>query len=120
VEEIEAVNILEASKWAMQRALSALPIEPDYLLLDAVTLPGIRRQEGIIRGDALCACISAASILAKTSRDQYMEALDQAFPHYGFSKNKGYGTRAHIEAIGRYGPCPAHRMSFLGGIMGAP
>jgi ribonuclease HII len=113
VEEIETVNILEATKTAMRRALAGLSHTPDYVLLDALTLPGIRNQEGIPGGDGLCACISAASVLAKTARDHYMEELDKAYPLYGFAKHKGYGTRAHAEAIRRYGPCPAHRMSFL-------
>jgi ribonuclease HII len=119
-EEIEAVNILEAAKRAMTRALDGLSHTPDYVLLDALTLPGVRRQEGIVGGDALCACISAASVLAKTARDRYMEDLDREFPLYGFGKHKGYGTREHVAAIRKYGPCPAHRMSFLSRIWPVP
>jgi ribonuclease HII len=120
VEEIEALNILEATKTAMRRALDGLSQAPDYLLLDALTLPGIRNQEGIVRGDALCACISAASVLAKTARDRCMEELDGEFPLYGFRKHKGYGTRAHVAAIQEYGPCRVHRMSFLSRIWAPP
>jgi ribonuclease HII len=114
VEEIDRFNILGATKLAMKRALSGLAIRPDYLLLDALRLDLAIPQEGIIKGDARCACISAASILAKTYRDRLMERLDALYPQYHLAQNKGYPTEIHRLAVARHGPSPCHRKTFLG------
>ena len=112
-EEIDRVNILNATKNAM--ALAAKDAPCDLFLVDAIDrldVPGEVR--GIIHGDALCYSIAAASILAKVTRDRLMRELDEQYPMYGFAKNKGYGTAQHIAALKEYGPCPAHRRSFIG------
>ena len=112
-EEIDRVNILDATKNAM--ALAAKDAPCDLFLVDAIDrldVPGEVR--GIVHGDALCYSIAAASILAKVTRDRLMRELDQQYPQYGFAKNKGYGTAQHIAALKEYGPCPAHRRSFIG------
>ena len=112
-EEIDRVNILNATKNAM--ALAAKDAPCDLFLVDAIdklNVPGEVR--GIIHGDALCYSIAAASILAKVTRDRLMRELDEQYPQYGFAKNKGYGTAQHIAALKEYGPCPAHRRSFIG------
>lgn len=112
-EEIDNVNILQATYLAMQRALSRLRQSPHFVLADAVTIPAIPfPQEGIIGGDALCACIAAASIVAKVTRDRLMRQCDSLYPQYGFASHKGYGTPDHLEALRLYGPCPIHRQSF--------
>lgn len=115
VEEIEQHNILQATFLAMRRAVEALPIVPAYILVDGNRLPsGLPAPaEAVVKGDALSASIAAASILAKVSRDRYLRELDRQYPAYGFSKHKGYGTRAHMDAIRAYGVTPAHRPSFL-------
>ena len=112
--EIAEYNILGASLLAMRRAVSSLQIPAQAALVDGnrdplLTIP----STCVVRGDSRCACIAAASILAKVSRDRYMLELDAKYPQYGFAKHKGYPTRAHYEAILRYGPCPAHRLYFL-------
>jgi ribonuclease HII len=112
-QEIDELNILGATKLAMARALDALKVKPDYLLLDAVRLPIEIPQESIIQGDAKVACISAASILAKTCRDRIMEQWDMVYPEYGFRQNKGYPTASHRKIVIEIGPCPIHRQSFL-------
>lgn len=114
-EEIDRLNILGATKLAMERALAELSrrLRPDYLLLDALKLAVDFPQEGIVKGDAKVACIAAASILAKTCRDRIMEELEARYPGYGFARHKGYPTAAHREAVLRLGPCPVHRRSFL-------
>ena len=112
-EEIDRVNILNATKNAM--ALAAKDAPCDLFLVDAIDhldVPGEVR--GIVHGDALCYSIAAASILAKVTRDRLMRELDEQYPQYGFAKNKGYGTAQHIAALKEYGPCPAHRRSFIG------
>ena len=112
-EEIDRVNILNATKNAM--ALAAKDAPCDLFLVDAIDrldVPGEVR--GIVHGDALCYSIAAASILAKVTRDRLMRELDEQYPQYGFAKNKGYGTAQHIAALKAYGPCPAHRRSFIG------
>lgn len=114
VEEIDRFNILGATKLAMGRALSGLSIQPDYLLLDALRLDLCIPQEGIVKGDARCACISAASVLAKTYRDRLMEGLDALYPQYHLAQNKGYPTERHRLAVARHGPSPCHRKTFLG------
>jgi len=110
--EIDGVNILEASRLAMQRALAALGVECDYLLLDAIRIDSALPQKPLIHGDALCFSIAAASILAKTERDRALNRWDAVFPEYGLAQNKGYGTRDHLEALDRLGPTTLHRFSF--------
>ncbi len=112
VEEIDRLNILEATRLAMARAAEGAPC--GLFLLDAmegVVLPGEVRS--IIHGDAVCYSIAAASILAKVARDRLMDALDAEFPVYGFAAHKGYGTARHIAALREHGPCPAHRALFV-------
>lgn len=113
-ERIDEINILQATYEAMREAIAALRAQPDVVVADAVTIPEIRiPQVGIIKGDAQCASIAAASILAKVTRDRLMEEYDAWYPEYGFAGHKGYGTKAHIEAIQQYGPCPIHRRTFI-------
>lgn len=121
---IDEINILQADYEAMRIALQqtsamlqakGLADEPGLLLNDAVTIPGVDiPQESIIKGDAKSVSIAAASILAKVTRDHLMEEYDALYPEYGFARNKGYGTKEHIEALKRLGPCPIHRHSFIG------
>ena len=112
---IDEINILQATLLAMKRAVACLPLEPDYLLIDALTLPGFPRgQKGIIHGDNLCMTIAAASIVAKVMRDRLMDRYHQEFPQYQFNAHKGYGTRAHLQKIKEFGPSPLHRKTFRG------
>lgn len=121
---IDEINILQADYEAMRIALQqtsamlqakGLADAPGLLLNDAVTIPGVDiPQESIIKGDAKAVSIAAASILAKVTRDHLMEEYDALYPEYGFARNKGYGTKEHIEALKRLGPCPIHRRSFIG------
>ena len=115
VAEIEEHNILNATMMAMNRAVSGLKQPPDYLLIDGNRLPpGLPTPAAaIVGGDARCFCIAAASVLAKVARDRYMRTMDTHYPMYGFRQHKGYGTKAHTDAILTYGPCPEHRLSFL-------
>ena len=114
VEEIERENILNATFLAMNRAIGGLSMTPDLALIDGNQNRGIRFESRcIIGGDGKCASIAAASVLAKVTRDRKMTELAEQYPQYGFEKHKGYGTKAHYEALRRYGPCPVHRMSFL-------
>ena len=114
VEEIEELNILRATFLAMNRAIEGLAIRPDLALIDGNQNRDIRMPSRcIVHGDARCASIAAASILAKVSRDRLMTELAEKYPEYGFAQHKGYGTKAHMEAIRRYGPSPMHRLSFL-------
>ncbi len=118
---IDRINILEATKLAMRAALDHLPIRPDHLLIDALTLPGIPLpQQGIIRGDARSVSIAAASIVAKVFRDRLMGELDLEFPEYGFAAHKGYGTARHRAALARLGPCRVHRLTFRGVLPESP
>lgn len=111
---IDEINILQATYEAMREAVGKLKITPDILLNDAVTIPGVDiRQIPIIKGDAKSISIGAASIVAKVTRDRLMVQYDEIYPMYGFSGNKGYGAKAHIEALKKYGPCPIHRKSFI-------
>lgn len=111
---IDEINILNATYEAMRMAVSKLSVVPDLLLNDAVTIPGIDiEQVPIIKGDAKSASIAAASIVAKVTRDRMMEEYDQIYPQYQFAKNKGYGTKAHIEAIKEAGICDLHRRTFV-------
>ena len=114
VEEIEELNILRAALLAMDRAIAQLEPQPALALIDGNTTKGISLPaRSVIGGDGKCACIAAASVLAKVTRDHLMLELAEQYPQYGFEKHKGYGTKAHYEAIDLYGPCPAHRPSFL-------
>lgn len=120
-EEIDEINILQATYKAMRMAIDKLSKRPEVLLNDAVIITGIDEsihQEKIIKGDAKSVSIAAASILAKVTRDRYMEELGEKYPEYGFEKHKGYGTKAHIEAIKKYGITPEHRKTFLKNIIG--
>ena len=112
--EIDEINILQATFLAMERALSQLKVRPDLVLID-----GNRQKDfglpvkTVVKGDSLSANIAAASVLAKVTRDNIMVELAQQYPEYGFEIHKGYGTKAHYEALRTYGPCPIHRRSFL-------
>lgn len=113
-EEIDRVNILQATFLAMAQAVEALPTPADYALVDGNRMPPLPIPgETIVKGDATSASIAAASILAKVSRDRLLRRLDEEHPEYGFAKHKGYGTQAHYEAIRKYGLLPEHRRSFL-------
>ena len=115
VEEIDRMNILQARLLAMRRAISALEQRPDYILVDGNRDPQPEEAPTllIVKGDAKSASIAAASILAKVARDRTMLALDAEYPQYDFARHKGYPTLLHRERILRYGPCPAHRKTFL-------
>lgn len=113
VEEIDAVNILQATHAGMRRAAAALLPEVDFLLVDGLPVPDLPRpSRSIVEGDAKSLLIAAASVLAKVTRDRLMVELDSRYPQYGFAKHKGYGTPDHLAALDRHGPCPAHRKSF--------
>ena len=110
---IDRINILQATYEAMRRAILSMRVFPEYVIVDGRPIPGLPLpQEGIVKGDSLSISIGAASIVAKVVRDRIMEMYDLIFPQYGFARNKGYGTKEHIEALFRYGPCPIHRRSF--------
>lgn len=112
--QIDEMNILQATYEAMRKAISNMSVKPDILLNDAVTIPGVDiRQVPIIKGDAKSISIAAASIVAKVTRDRLMEAYDKVFPGYDFASNKGYGSAKHIEAIKKLGLTPIHRLSFV-------
>ena len=112
-EEIDKINILEATKKAMRSAASSVPA--DVFLIDAVKGLGLNGREiSIIKGDATSYSIAATSIVAKVIRDRQMIEMDKLYPEYGFIRNKGYGTKEHIDALRRIGPCPVHRKSFIG------
>jgi len=114
-ETIDQINILQATLRAMREALAQIQPPPDYLLIDALTLSGIPTpQEGIIHGDAMSVSIAAASIIAKVTRDRQMRAYHDQWPQYDFTRHKGYGTKAHLDAIRQHGPSPIHRMTFRG------
>jgi len=116
---IDEINILNAACLAMKKALDGLAEKPDYILLDAVTLKDVDiPQKGIIKGDALSLSIAAASIIAKVERDRMISAYDEMYPHFAFSKHKGYGTKEHIECIKKYGLLPIHRRSFTKNFQG--
>ncbi len=116
-EEIDRVNILEATRLAMRRAAQGAPC--GVFLIDAVTGLGLPGEErAIIRGDSVSYSIAAASIVAKVTRDREMRLMHDAFPEYGFLRNKGYGTPEHLAALRRNGPCRLHRASFIGGLCG--
>ena len=113
-ERIDEINILQATYEAMRDAIGSLKVQPDLLLNDAVTIPGVNvKQVPIIKGDAKSISIGAASIIAKVTRDRLMVEYDKVFPEYDFAGNKGYGSAAHIQALKKYGPTPIHRRSFI-------
>ncbi len=116
--EIDGINILEATFLAMNRALKQIEGSFDLALIDGNRNKGIEYPSvTVIKGDALCADIAAASILAKVSRDRFMYTMAEKYPQYGFEKHKGYGTKLHYENIAKYGVCPIHRKTFLKGIV---
>lgn len=118
-DRVDEINILQATYEAMRLAISKLGVEPEVLLNDAVTIPGIAvSQVPIVKGDSKSVSIAAASIMAKVTRDHMMEEYDKIFPEYGFAKHKGYGTAFHINALKEFGPCPIHRRSFIKNFVG--
>ncbi len=120
LEEIESVNILEATYLAMNRAIEGLSVKPDFALIDGNRVPrGINIPcETIVKGDSKSMSVAAASVLAKVTRDRLMLEYDKKYPEYNFKKHKGYGTKEHTELIKQYGPCEIHRLSFLKNILG--
>jgi len=111
--DIDRINILQATYLAMRRAVANLAIQPEHILVDGRAIPDVPcPQTGIVHGDDRSLSIAAASIVAKVTRDRLMVQLDEQYPEYGFARHKGYGTRDHVLAIRRYGPCPVHRKSF--------
>jgi len=116
--EIDALNILQATFLAMRRAVLSMTMLPDHVLVDGNRLPslhglgGVVTARAVIGGDAKHAAISAASILAKTARDSYMDQMDRIYPQYAFATHKGYGTATHQRLLSLHGPCPLHRQSF--------
>lgn len=113
VDYIDNYNILNSTLMAMKNAVGKLAVKPEYILVDALRIPGTDiPQEPIIHGDGICACIAAASVVAKVERDRIMREYDLTYPEYGFFKNKGYGTKEHINSIKKFGFCPIHRKSF--------
>ncbi len=110
---IDATNILKATQLAMKQAVEKLPSQPQFLIIDRLTLPHCSiPQEGITRGDKLCLSIACASIVAKVTRDHLMEELDKIYQGYDFARHKGYGTRRHVSCLQQLGPSPIHRLSF--------
>lgn len=120
LEEIETVNILEATYFAMNRAIEGLTVKPDFALIDGNRVPrGIKIPcETVVKGDSRSMSVAAASVLAKVTRDRLMLEYDKKYPEYNFKKHKGYGTKEHTELIKQYGPCEIHRLSFLKNILG--
>ncbi|MEZ5066773.1 MAG: ribonuclease HII [bacterium] len=111
--EIDRINILQATHRAMRRAVARLEIAPAHLLVDGRPVPGLPLEHtAVVKGDAKCACISAASIVAKVVRDRFMASVDRRFPAYGFASNRGYASEEHRLALAERGPCPLHRRSF--------
>lgn len=111
-EEVDRLNVYEASRQGMMQAVKCLGIEVDYVLTDAMPLDAQFRYEAIIKGDSLSISIAAASILAKVTRDRLMVQYDKEYPMYHFAKHKGYVTKEHKDQLAKYGPCPIHRRSF--------
>lgn len=110
---IDDINILNATKLGMKKCLENIDVTPDYVLIDAVKIDSEIPYSAIIHGDALSYSIACASILAKVSRDRLMTTLDEKYQGYGFAKNKGYGTKMHVEKLKELGPCDIHRKSFI-------
>lgn len=121
IEEIEQINILNASMLAMRRAVDTLTVKPDIVLIDGNIIRGFGEINAkcVVRGDTLSPNIAAASVLAKVTRDRYMKELDEIYPEYNFKKNKGYPTKEHIAGIHIYGASPVHRKNFLRKILGS-
>ncbi len=116
---IDEINILNATYEAMNGAVNGLSIKPDFVLIDGNRISGMKLpHETVVKGDAKSVSIAAASILAKVSRDRFIYKMAQKYPQYGFEKHKGYGTKAHNEAILEYGPCEIHRKTFLKKLLG--
>ena len=114
-EEIDRINILEATKLAMVKAIENLRPSADYLLIDALRLKQLSiPQKPIIKGDSIAYSIAAASVIAKTHRDALMKSYDAEYPEYGFASHKGYGCKSHYDALREHGPCPLHRKTFRG------
>jgi ribonuclease HII len=112
-DEIDRINILQATWKAMVAAREKLQPPPDWTLVDGLRVPPLgEKQTAIVKGDLLSLSVSAASVIAKVTRDHLMEQLDRHYPAYGFARHKGYGTQAHLQALMEHGPCPAHRRSF--------
>lgn len=112
-ELVDDINVLQATRHAMREALNQLTIAPDYLLLDHLKLPTVDLpQDSFPKADSISLTVSAASVIAKVTRDRLMIELSQQYPGYGFERHKGYGTRIHREALEKLGPCPVHRMSY--------
>lgn len=116
---IDEINILNATHLAMNNAVNSLSITPDYVIIDGNSIKNMELpHETVVKGDAKCISIAAASILAKVSRDRYITKLAEQYPEYGFEKHKGYGTKAHYEALEKYGITPIHRKTFLKKLLG--
>jgi len=114
-EEIDRLNILRATRLSMKLAVEDLPVSPDILIIDAVSLPSIPiKQLSPVKGESISASVAAASIIAKVTRDKIMLDYHHEYPNYNFKKNKGYSTREHLEILQLHGPCPIHRKSFHG------
>lgn len=112
-EEIDQLNILRATHLAMRRAVEGLTPTPTHALVDGLPIKGLPiSHTAIVKGDAKSLLVACASIVAKVTRDRLCEALDKCYPHYGFAQHKAYGTKAHLEALRTYGPCPEHRKTF--------
>ena len=110
---VDEIGIVEATRLAMCRAVEHLPVAPDFLIIDALTLPGLRSpQKGIVHGDQMCISIACASVVAKVSRDRHMVEQDALYPGYGLANHKGYGTIRHMASLRQLGPSPIHRRSF--------
>lgn len=116
-EEIDRINILQATRKAMLQAIAGLSVVPDHVISDAMALKLPMPITPMVKADAQVYCVAAASILAKVTRDRFMVAVDSLYPEYGFAKHKAYGTAQHVEALRKYGPCPQHRRSFIGKIL---
>jgi ribonuclease HII len=111
---IDKINILNATKMAMRMAINSLDKKADLALIDALDLDGLDIPvKAFVKGDAQSMSIAAASIIAKVRRDHFMVSMDEKYPEYGFARNKGYGTKEHMDALKKYGPCPIHRRTFL-------
>jgi ribonuclease HII len=114
-DEVDQINILQATLKGMNRAVARLSVPPDFLLVDGITpIPTLIEQKTLKKGDSRSLSIAAASVVAKVVRDRIMVAYDRLFPEYGFAGHKGYGSQKHREAVARYGPCVCHRRSFAG------
>lgn len=117
--EIDEINILNATHKAMNGAVNSLTQKPDYVIIDGNSIKGMEiAHETIVKGDAKSISIAAASILAKVARDRYIDEMGKVYPEYGFENHKGYGTKAHTDAILKYGVCPIHRRTFLKKLLG--